>query len=230
MNGPPRFWRYFLPAFAVAALVFTLFPQIDLAFSALFFEPDKSWLRGAQAETWRTILNYASWAAVAAVVIVAFMAVKDRRIRVQAISFIVLCYALAPGLIVNGGLKQYWGRARPIQVVEFGGDKQFTPALLPTDQCSRNCSFSSGEAALGFAAAAPALLLVGWMRWAALGAGLAVGVALSAVRILQGGHFLSDTVFSALIVWFSAWLSYALVFGPLLPGLWQRRRGAPKLG
>jgi len=67
----------------------------------------------------------------------------------------ILIYLLAvlivgPGLIVNVVFKDHFGRARPAQIVEFGGTKQFTPALVPTDQCHKNCSFSSGHAAAAF--------------------------------------------------------------------------------
>ena len=43
------------------------------------------------------------------------------------------------------------GPARPKHIVAFGGSKLFTPALQPTDQCKRNCSFVSGEACSVFA-------------------------------------------------------------------------------
>ena len=36
------------------------------------------------------------------------------------------------------------------QIAEFGGDKRFTPAFVPSDQCARNCSFPAGDPAVGF--------------------------------------------------------------------------------
>jgi lipid A 4'-phosphatase len=102
---------------------------------------------------------------------------------------------------VNAGLKEHWGRARPREVMEFGGSQQFTPALLPTAQCETNCSFVSGHAALGFY-----LIGIAWVsrkrRW--LVAGITLGGLVGAGRILQGGHFLGDVIFSFWVVYFSA--------------------------
>ena len=74
--------------------------------------------------------------------------------------FVLAALALGPGLVVNAGFKDHWGRARPRDVTQFSGERTFTPALQPTDQCDRNCSFVAGHpsvafwlAALGFAAA-----------------------------------------------------------------------------
>ena len=55
-------------------------------------------------------------------------------------------FCFGPGLVVNGVLKAFWGRARPSQILEFGGAAQFTPPVQIADQCARNCSFVSGEA------------------------------------------------------------------------------------
>jgi lipid A 4'-phosphatase len=75
-------------------------------------------------------------------------------------------------------------------------DPRVTPALQPTNQCGRNCSFVSGEAASVFvpfyaaAAVAP--------QWAAtlLVVGTLAGFSAGCVRVVQGAHFLSDEVFA----------------------------------
>ena len=47
--------------------------------------------------------------------------------------FILLGFILGPiigcGIIANWYFKDQWGRARPVQVTEFNGDKKFTPHL-----------------------------------------------------------------------------------------------------
>ncbi len=115
-------------------------------------------------------------------------------------AFLLASLLLGPGLVVNAVLKEHWGRARPHQVVEFGGSQPFTPALLPANHCERNCSFVSGHSAIGFWWLALGLAWPAW-RWRAMALGVVLGGALSVVRIMQGGHFLSDTVFSFLVVW-----------------------------
>ena len=58
---------------------------------------------------------------------------------------------LASQLLAHGVLKENWGRARPVQVSQFGGEASFTPPWQPTSECRRNCSFVSGHAGTGFA-------------------------------------------------------------------------------
>jgi lipid A 4'-phosphatase len=118
---------------------------------------------------------------------------------VAALLLIVL--AIGPGLIVNGILKEHWGRARPRDVTQFGGTRSFTPALVIADQCERNCSFSAGHPSAGFALAALGYAYLSRRRrrgaiLAATGFGLLIGFA----RVAAGAHFLSDVLFSGLIV------------------------------
>lgn len=110
---------------------------------------------------------------------------------------------LGPGVLVNGILKTHWGRMRPADVVELGGSGAFTPAFRMAGQCARNCSFVSGEAALGMAAA-----LVLWNFAARAGRAtpalrlvLGAAVVLTAgMRLATGRHFLSDVVFACLFM------------------------------
>ena len=70
---------------------------------------------------------------------------------VRAAVFLLLSLALGPGLLVNTVLKDHWGRARPAQIDGIRRRSQhFTPALVPADQCARNCSFPAGHPAIGF--------------------------------------------------------------------------------
>jgi membrane-associated phospholipid phosphatase len=128
--------------------------------------------------------------------------------------FLVVCLSVGPGLLANVGFKDNWDRARPKQIVAFGGNKVFTPALLPTNQCKRNCSLVSGEASSVFApfyataAIAP--------QWAAtlIVVGTAAGLSAGIVRIAQGAHFLSDVVFAGLFMGLLALALQRLMFAP----------------
>jgi len=95
-------------------------------------------------------------------------------------------------------LKDNFGRARPRDVVEFGGYKQYTAPFVVGGQCGKNCSFSSGEAAGGFFALALALALS--RRRAALVVAAGFGAFVSFCRIASGAHFLSDTVVSFFVM------------------------------
>lgn len=106
---------------------------------------------------------------------------------------------LGPILIVNGIFKSFWGRARPYDVIEFGGEKRFTPPLAISDQCQWDCSFMSGHTAVAFWTLSLALLAPRKYRSLAVSAVLIFGTAMAVIRIGQGAHFFSDVLFSGLI-------------------------------
>jgi membrane-associated PAP2 superfamily phosphatase len=95
-----------------------------------------------------------------------------------------------------------WGRARPLQVIEFGGTKTFTPPLIRANQCRRNCSFVSREASSMFAAFYATALVVPQWSLILLLAGTVAGFGTGLIRMAQGAHFLSvfAGVFMALTV------------------------------
>jgi lipid A 4'-phosphatase len=184
-----------------------LFPWIDIAVSALFFNPERHIfvlrthpLGDFVRKTLPIILF-----ALAAVVAVLGAAAKWRGRPVARVSpriavFVVAALALGPGLVVNTVFKDNWGRPRPSTIAEFFGPNQYVSPLLPSDQCLDNCSFPSGHAALGFWLIAFAFLAPPRWRRPALAAAVAFGGFVGVVRIAQGGHFLSDVVFSGVIV------------------------------
>ena len=114
------------------------------------------------------------------------------------VCYLVLVLIFGAGLIVNVALKDNFGRARPRDVVEFGGTKQFTPAFVVSSECETNCSFSSGEGAAGFFFMALALTVSRRRRVFLAAAGLGILVAVS--RIAAGAHFFSDTVVSFFVM------------------------------
>lgn len=126
--------------------------------------------------------------------------------------FLVVAFALGPGLLVNTVFKDHWGRARPYQIEAFGGAKTFTPAALPSRECPTNCSFVSGDAALAFGFVAFAFLLPpGRRRRRGEAAALAFGGLVGLARIAEGAHFLSDVVDAGLLVYGSSWASYRVI-------------------
>jgi lipid A 4'-phosphatase len=205
-------------ALLALVLLFSLFPGIDLWVSGLFYRAGTGFplgqifvLRGLY-----TLVPFITWLVVITVPLIYLVSRWRGRtlwgIDGKAAIFLLAALALGPGLLVNTILKDHWGRARPAQLVEFGGSKNFTPALLPADQCVSNCSFPAGHPAIGFYLVSFAFLAREPRRrrriaQAALGAGAAFGLA----RIAQGGHFLSDVVFSGWLVCGTSALVYRTV-------------------
>jgi len=194
-------------------------PEIDLAVAGAFYDPAHGFFLKQQPLV-RFVYDLVPW--VSRVVLIGLLgfvllAWTARRrdafflAHRRAALYLLLVALIGPLLLVNSVFKDHWGRARPSQIVEFGGTKTFTRAALPADQCQKNCSFVSGHASSGFFFLSPAFL---WPRrrrlWLTIGtsAGLTIGL----VRIIQGGHFLSDVIFSGIVVYLTALLVHAVMF------------------
>ncbi len=213
-RGLLRRWALIhLALFLVAAIVFMRWPEIDLA-AARFFFRDGRWIGSEQpgVEGFRRLLSVIVFTLPAAAVAMWLLGrLMGKPGGGRAALVLVLALALGPGLIVNAGLKEYWGRARPSQIVEFGRDRVFTPVLVPTDQCRRNCSFASGEVAMAFGLATLGLL-VRRRRWLAMLPGLGLGTGMAVARMSAGGHFLSDAIFAGLIASATGLVVYWIVY------------------
>jgi lipid A 4'-phosphatase len=200
---------------AMFAALFLLAPNLDLATAGLFYQPRERFFLAAWWPV-RFVEEVIPWTTrligVIAIFGAGWLIFTGRpfwRLDRKALIFIVAATALGPGLLVNTVLKDHWGRARPSQVVEFGGAHHFTPAPLPADQCERNCAFVSGHAALGFSLVSFAFLLPpGRKRIAGVAVALGFGSVVGLARMASGGHFLSDVVFAGLIAVAVSWLLY----------------------
>ena len=212
-------------ALVLTGVIFSLWPWLDIWASRLFFcegqgfcmaeVPAIGWIR-ARIRDLMVVVFLAAGLALP----VALWLRGPGDIASRVLGFTTLLFLLGPGLLVNGILKEFWGRARPADIAEFGGEKLFTPPLRIADQCATNCSFVSGEGA-----GATALAISAWvlteriadpvLRWrirAVVNTLAAVAVAL---RVMTGRHFLSDTVFAVLFV-----AALALVLGAILRLPW----------
>lgn len=191
--------------FAGAVFLFIVAPGIDIATSRLFFSPQEGF--ALRNTTWVKLFYEGSpllvraWIVILIAVALLSLWSRFRRLRRPAL-FLLAVILLGPGLIVTI-LKDHWDRARPVEIVQFGGTKQFTPAWVISDQCDDNCSFVSGHASGAFS-----LLALAWVfprrRQFWLIVGTLWGAHMGLVRIAQGGHFLSDVVFAGFVVYFSA--------------------------
>ena len=205
---------------AIGALLVAV-PQIDLAIAGLFHDPiDGFYLRDNPLV--RLVFHGVPWITRTVVVglmlfLLAAWTIWRRRAffsrQRRAALYLLLVMIIGPGLLVNTLFKDQWGRARPSQVEQFGGTKQFTRAAIPADQCAKNCSFVSGHASVGFFFLAFAYV---WPRrrvlWLVTGTALGLGIGL--VRIMQGGHFFSDVIFCGIVVYLSARVLHAAMFRP----------------
>ena len=130
----------------------------------------------------------------------------------RAAVFLIATLALAPGLMANVVLKDYWGRPRPAEVTEFNGPEKFVPWWDPRGECDKNCSFVAGEGAGGFWTLAPAALAPPAWRAMAYGAALLFGAAAGTLRLSGGAHFFSDVMFSGVFTFLIIWIVHGLIY------------------
>ena len=115
---------------ALVGLVFGSYPAARLEHFRLFFDPAKKdfMLR------WNPLLIFLRDAAMWVVTVVAapaFIALAIKLLRPRgklliagrALVFLIATLALAPGLVTNVVLKDYWPRSRPIDVPQFNGER-----------------------------------------------------------------------------------------------------------
>ena len=209
-----------LGASLLMALVPTLWPGVDLAVTAFFMQAQPpinpaqwlwvDWVNEYTPDVFRTtaILFLLGW-------IIASVVPRFRR-HALALAFVGFSIALGPGL-ATWALKEHTLRARPMDVVQFGGTRQFTPAFVQAKQCSDNCAFTSGHAACGFFLAS-LMLLNPRRRWRWVATGVVVGLAVSLARVSVGAHWLSDVLWAFPVTLLTSglvWLALTQFYRPL---------------
>lgn len=198
--------KYTFVASLLIGIAAITFPQIDIDISKLFYDSSQGFL-----------YNQAMWVEVIfrgipiiTIIIVSFLILgisakffmchnKSECLK-SPLFFLLLTLSLGPGLCVNLILKENFGRARPREIIEFNGTKQFSPAGHYVSQCDTNCSFSSGHAAMGFYFTSLAWIVPLRKRALTFTLGTLFGTIVGVGRIAQGGHFFSDVIFSFIIV------------------------------
>ncbi len=198
-------------AVLAASWLFAAYPNLDIATSGLFYDGTtfpiaaNPWVNGLR--------NALIWAEDGGFVLVLIACLISRKgpilnLPARAWGFQALVFVLGPGLIVNGLLKRHWGRARPFMTQDFGGNAQFSTAWQVADQCARNCSFVSGEAAGATALAISICMVLRANRHLMpplvyqMGVGVALLLPLVTAwqRMAAGRHYLSDVVLGTLLV------------------------------
>jgi lipid A 4'-phosphatase len=206
----------------VTGLAFGLYPELDLRIARYFYgfvdanHNVFAWriyppfMLARDAGLWVGTLLAAS--AVAALVIKLILPRRKLLISGRAIVFLIATLILAPGALVNGLLKDYGGRPRPIDVTQFSGTEHFVAWWDPRGDCPGNCSFVSGDVAGAFWTIAPAALAPPAWRALAYGAALALGMGMAAIRVMAGGHFVSDVIFAGIFTFLIIWIVHGLIY------------------
>jgi membrane-associated PAP2 superfamily phosphatase len=203
----------------VFGLLCAVDPQLDLDLAAPGFNSSRR-LFVVNAQPWVQHTRTAARILIALLALPAFLAIilkliwPQRRMLIEARAalFLIAALALGPGLLTNVILKDHWGRPRPIDVQQFGGDYRFEPWWDLRGDCPNNCSFIAGEPSGAFWTLAPAALAPPPLQTAAYGAALAFGIALGAFRMAAGAHFFSDVVFAGVLMYLVIWSAHGVIY------------------
>jgi membrane-associated phospholipid phosphatase len=203
----------------LTGVVFAVDPSLDVRgarfFRSLFERPEmRSFDRIIEfvREIGPLVIIATITPAVIAVAVKIFAPKRPTLMSGRAAIFLIMTLVLGPGLLVNSVLKENWARPRPGMVTELGGDHAFKPWWDPRGTCDSNCSFVSGETSSAVWMTAPALLVPPPWRYVALGAAGLYGVVVACIRMLAGGHFLSDVIFAAIFTGLVIWTVHGFLF------------------
>ncbi len=192
--------------------------SLDVRISRSFYDRFQHWLPDEDVQPWAALYDFGCYPGLlvgAGGLVVALIGTVVPEWKSAGKGGLILAAVLAigPGLMVNTILKPNWGRPRPKETIPFGGKQDVCPFWQPgTDPDGH--SFPCGHASMGFYLMAPGFLV--WRkqpRWALVifGFGVSYGSIMGLCRLVQGGHFASDIVWSGAIVYFTCVLFYVLV-------------------
>ncbi|MEM8838929.1 MAG: phosphatase PAP2 family protein [Pseudomonadota bacterium] len=215
--GQTRSAFVLLAAIVFVTVIFRAFPDADIAASAIFGASDG--FAATQDPVLRSLRRLSINIMKALAVILILMWVlrlsvpgRNPELAFAKLGFATVSLLAGPALVTNIILKDNWGRARPRQIEEFGGEATFAPAWDISNQCLSNCSFVSGEtsSAIWLFTMVPFLPAL-WRMRAIVLIGIYVFI-VSAMRIGFGAHFLSDVLLSILLNLAVFWLVFGLFF------------------
>lgn len=138
------------------------------------------------------------------------------RLRPWRTWLVVFAIALCIGPLVITSLKHVTAAHCPWDLRIYGGYAEYTTHWLANANESPGLCLPSGHSGAGFSLLA--LYFAGWAagrptwRWWGLCIGINAGIVFSVVRIVQGAHFLSHGLWSAMFAWFFA----SIIFLPLI--------------
>lgn len=206
----------FSAIFIIVGLCLILFPKFDIAISDFFYTPDKGFLYKDNVFVsfiFRFIPVISKICASLFILILTFKILIYRdmgRIIQSPIIFLLIALIIGPGLVVNYGFKENIGRSRPRDIKEFGGGRVFSRPLELANQCETNCSFSSGHAAMGYYFTSFSWIVGFFLQNSIFLVSFIFGSMVGLGRIMQGGHFFSDVIFSFVIIMITNEISYRL--------------------
>ncbi|ACL70630.1 phosphatase PAP2 family protein [Halothermothrix orenii] len=216
MNTMAKDFLYTLIILLILSSIFW-FTGLDIYIQSLFYKEDSGWYLKDHF-FWKGLYEYGPVPALAIFLISLILFISGffikglKRYRKITI-FIVLLMFIGSGLIVNFIFKDHWGRPRPRDIKEFGGEMEFVHHWVMGNS-GKNSSFPSGHASVAFFMFFPYFI---WRKhkktiarfFLVLGTGY--GLLMGLARVIQGGHFASDVVWAGGFMYLTGLALYYLL-------------------
>ncbi|MFT5469107.1 MAG: lipid A 4'-phosphatase [Verrucomicrobiales bacterium] len=210
---------------------------IDIAVQSAFFDSDRGGWFLHDAQPWHTLYHFGTLPGIlfgfGAIAVFAFGIWNPKWTRWRRVSlYFILCMIMGPGVLVNLIFKENWGRPRPREVVEFGGEYAYEK-VWTYDASSPGKSFPCGHCSMGFCFFALAFVLRDRRKLAlaAAGGAFGLGTIVGLTRVIQGGHFLSDVLWAggfclltSIGLYFALGLNRSLIYEPPRTADGKRRK------
>lgn len=125
---------------------------------------------------------------------------------------VILTVVIGPGILVNGLLKECWGRPRPVDITAYGGNRDYRTVWQPAGPGGGK-SFTCGHCAMAFSVASGAAFyrLHPVLAVSSVVVGVSYGLLMGVTRMVQGGHFPTDVLWSGTIVFMVMTVLYYFV-------------------
>ena len=194
--------------------------DLDIKVQSLFYQANSSASVWFQKENpfWQFGYHYGTLPAIlltfAALIglILSWIKPKIKNYR-RYFLIIILTLIIGPGLLVNAIFKDHWGRPRPRQVQEFGGRWEFKE-VWQAGTPGKGKSFPCGHCSMGFFFI---ILYYAFkqkhkvLAYSSFAFSIALGMFIGFARISQGGHFLSDVLWSWGLTYLTATILYYFI-------------------
>lgn len=193
-----------LVVFLVCSTAVCVFFDVDLHMASLFYLPGEGFPIGKK-QPWNALYRFGEYPAYIMGTVCLLLGIASffrpnlYSIRLKVL-YVAIVLIIGPGILVNTVFKGYWGRPRPVHVKTFGGKFSFHQPWQP-GPASKNASFPAGHPSAAFYMSTPYFTLrenkqrrkaLLWL-WGGIFFGVTMGIA----RIVQGGHFVTDVIWSA---------------------------------
>jgi lipid A 4'-phosphatase len=208
-SRPFKDFAIILGLLGLITLVFNI-TDLDISLQHLFYNQEKGWIL-QNRPLWNFLYKFGIYPgyffALIALIMISLSYWSSKYIKYRkACILLVFTLIAGPGVIVNGVLKDHAGRPRPREITEFGGTEKFLCVCQVGDN-NQAKSFPCGHCSMGFYMAVPYLFLRyrrRFLAWTFLIGGTTYGILMGIARMMAGGHFASDVLWSGGIVWLVA--------------------------